>query len=857
VAGVRHDDRPISEAKLEIGRVRTPPLLESRVGEVRVLAQRVGVVLEAEVRKRSHRLEPGGEPRQRLGRIRERVPVVVAESMAPRRTVSRDADDVEARATQSNELVPQVLLRIVRGDERQGHEIVVKADLVLECLELEEPLEQVRPVVVLRRVKHEVGRPQPANVLPPRELERALEARVDVVAEGKVAAAARELPQRHDLPSTEPVEEAFVLGVCEPALSERKEEATVEQFLHALHDGCMCGICGIARFGAPPETATVEAMAAELDHRGPDAAGSFSGDGVALAARRLAIVDLSEAGAQPFASEDGSLQLVHNGEVYNYRELRRELEAAGHRFRSQTDTEVLLASYVEWGDSCVERFNGMWAFALWDGPRRRLFCSRDRFGVKPFYYRHDEGRFVFASEPRAFRADPQTRLEADRRAVHDYLDQAYLDHTGGTFFAGIERLPPAHSLILDEGGLHLRRYWQLELCDPPPGDAADALRELVLDSIRLRLRSDVPIGTALSGGLDSSTIAVAVDRLLRTEAESAAAAGPEQRTFTAYFEARGFDERPYARAVVERTRARPAWTTFGDRELAADLPAIVEAQGEPFGSTSICAGWYVMREAKRSGVKVMLDGQGGDEVLAGYRAHLGFFLADLLAGRQLGTLRTELAGFRDLHRPAALATAVARPFAPDSLTRFVRARARGASELVHADLRDASRPEPADGSVFPDRLRRFQEVLLTRRGLPELLRYEDRNSMAHSLEARVPFLDYRVVELCFALPADELIRAGETKSVLRRAFGDLLPSEVRARRDKVGFVTPEGDWMRGALGELTADVFASHSFRERGFVDASAARRRLERHRRGEHRAGMELWRALNLELWAREFLDA
>jgi asparagine synthase (glutamine-hydrolysing) len=618
----------------------------------------------------------------------------------------------------------------------------------------------------------------------------------------------------------------------------------------------MCGICGIVALGRPPETETVARMAAELDHRGPDGNGSYEAEGVALGFRRLAIIDLSDAGLQPFASEDGALQIVHNGEVYNYRELRRELEAKGHRFRSATDTEVMLAAYREWGDGCVERFNGMWAFALWDGPRRRLFCSRDRFGVKPFYYRFGGGRFVFASEPRAFRGDPSTWLEANPRAVHDYLDQAYLDHTDETFFAGIRKLPPAHSLVVDESGLRTQRYWSLEQHDPPAGDAADALRELFLDSIRLRLRSDVPAGTALSGGLDSSAIAVTVDHLLKTEKENAVAVGPRQRTFTAYFDVPGFDERPYAEAVVGRTEAEPHWITFGPDELATDLPAIVEAQGEPFGSTSICAGWYVMREARRAGVTVMLDGQGGDEVLAGYRAHLGFRLADLLAAGRLRELGGELRSFHGVHSASALLTTMSRPFAPEALTRLVRSRTRGAGALVHPHLR-ALEPAPAANghAPFPDRLRRHQQLILTRRGLPELLRYEDRNSMAHAIEARVPFLDYRIVELCFSLPGGELIRGGRTKDVLRRALGDLLPPTVRDRRDKLGFVTPERLWLRGKLGELAGDVFASRAFAERGFVDAAAARRRLERHRRGEVEAGMELWRALNLELWARACL--
>ncbi|TML12464.1 MAG: asparagine synthase (glutamine-hydrolyzing) [Actinobacteria bacterium] len=618
----------------------------------------------------------------------------------------------------------------------------------------------------------------------------------------------------------------------------------------------MCGICGIVALGRPAETDTVGRIAAELDHRGPDGDGSYSAEGVALGFRRLAIIDLSDAGMQPFTSTDGALRLVHNGEVYNYRELRRELEAKGRRFHSATDTEVILAAYEEWGDRCVERFNGMWAFALWDGRRRRLFCSRDRFGVKPFYYRFDAGRFVFASEPRAFRGDPETRLEPNPRAIRDYLDQAYLDHTEETFFAGIRKLPPAHSLAVDENGLRVSRYWSLEEHEPPGGDAAEALRELFLDSIRLRLRSDVPAGTALSGGLDSSAIAVTVDHLLHTEKENAVAVGPRQRTFTAYFEVPGFDERPYAEAVVGRTTAEPHWITFGPEELAGDLPSIVEALGEPFGSTSICAGWYVMREARRAGVTVMLDGQGGDEVLAGYRAHLGFRLADLLAAGRIRELGEELRSFHGVHSASALVTAMSRPFAPEALTRLVRSRARGAGALVHPDLRGLAPVPAANGSPFPDRLRRHQQLILTRRGLPELLRYEDRNSMAHSIEARVPFLDYRLVELCFSLPGGELIGGGRTKDVLRRALGDLIPPIVRERRDKLGFVTPERTWLRGKLGELAGDVFSSRSFAERGFVDARAARRRLERHRRGEVEAGMELWRALNVELWARTCLD-
>jgi asparagine synthase (glutamine-hydrolysing) len=618
----------------------------------------------------------------------------------------------------------------------------------------------------------------------------------------------------------------------------------------------MCGICGIVELDRPASVEDVRAMRSALAHRGPDGEGLYAGEGAALGFRRLAIIDLSTGGNQPMSTADGRFHLVHNGEIYNYRELRPELEAKGHRFCTATDTEVLLAAYAEWGERCVERFNGMWAFAIWDERDRRLFCSRDRFGVKPFYYRLEGGHLAFASEPKAFRAVDRLRLRPDEGAIRDYLEQGYLDQGEHTFFRDVKRLPPAHTLTFDANGMRLRRYWQLLPADPPAGDPAEAVRVLFLDAVRLRLRSDVAVGTCLSGGIDSSAIAGAVSHLLRTEHENAQAVGARQRTFTAYFDDPGFDERPYARAVVGQTAAEPTWVSFDDRELVDDLPRIVEAQDEPFGSTSMAAQWYVMRSARQAGLTVMLDGQGGDEVLGGYRAFVGFHLADLLAAARIVSFAQELRAFRPTLGAGALAVATARPFAPEALTRIVRSRARGSAGLVHPALRTVGVPADVNGASFGARLRRHQQLLLTRRGLPELLRYEDRNSMAHSLEARVPFLDYRFVELLFSLPGDELIRRGETKSVLRRALGDLLPASVLSRRDKLGFITPTGRFLRGRLGELAAEVFASPSFAERGWVDAAAARRRLELHRSGDLEAGFELWRALNLELWARSFLD-
>jgi asparagine synthase (glutamine-hydrolysing) len=601
----------------------------------------------------------------------------------------------------------------------------------------------------------------------------------------------------------------------------------------------MCGIAGVVALDRPPERAAVETMISDLAHRGPDGRGLFADDGVCLGHLRLAILDLSDAGLQPM--QDGELQLIHNGEIYNYIELREELRGRGHRFSTGTDTEVMLAAYREWGERCVERFNGMWAFAIWDGARRTVFCSRDRLGIKPLYYRLEGGRFAFASEPW-----PLHREKANLRAVRDYLEHGYLDQGDETFFDGVLRLPPAHSLTFGPNGLRIHRYWDLEPTEAP-ADAVEAVRETFLDAVRLQLRSDVPVGTCLSGGIDSSSIAVAV----------AYHGHDHQQTVTAYFDDPGFDERPYARAVVERTGAEAHWVSFDADDLVADLPAIVQAQGEPFGSTSICAGWYVMRAARAAGLTVMLDGQGGDELLAGYRASFGYRLSDLLRAGRIVEATQELRAFSHVHGPRWAAVALAAPHVPERARLAARSRLRGSAPLVAPSLRVAAPTrEHGNGALFPDRLRRQLHLLLTRRGLPELLRYEDRNSMAHSLEARVPLLDHRLVQLAFSLSGGELIRNGETKSVLRRALTDLLPPQVSGRRDKLGFVTPERRFFRGALGDFAADVFASRSFRDRGFVDARAADDRLARHRRGDVEAGMELWRALNLELWARRFLD-
>lgn len=613
----------------------------------------------------------------------------------------------------------------------------------------------------------------------------------------------------------------------------------------------MCGLCGIVDFDGDIEVGQVTQMTASLAHRGPDDVGTWDEPGIALGFRRLSILDLSPAGRQPMADPQDRYRLIHNGEVYNYLELRSQLEGHGYHFGTGTDTEVILAAYDLWGRRCVERFNGMWAFALWDRHRRELFCSRDRFGIKPFYYRCDGRRFVFASELKAFRAAGQP-LAADESRVREYLEHGLIDHTARTFFRGIRQLPPAHVLVLAESGLHLEPYWSLEE-RPFDGEASTTFRELFLDSIRLRLRSDVPIGTSLSGGLDSSGIACVVDLLMRTDSEVTLPVGERQQVFTAYFDGPGLDERPYADDVVRQTRSKSHTISFSPAELLDELPAIVEAQDEPFRSTATPQ-WFVMRRAREAGVTVMLDGQGGDEVLGGYDGYFGFLFGDLLLNGRLRTLAAEFGAYRRL-RDVGVAHALAsltRPFLPDALLWSARSRVGGARKLLHPDLRAHPVVLPVTESVFPDRFRRRLQVVLTQR-LPELLRYEDRNSMAHSIEARLPYLDYRLVELMFSVEPQNLISEGRAKVILRDSLADLLPQSVRGRTDKVGFDTPEATWLSGPLATFARELLTSRACRERGWIDVEAATRGLRGH---DGPPGSPLWRAISLELWAQTFID-
>lgn len=603
----------------------------------------------------------------------------------------------------------------------------------------------------------------------------------------------------------------------------------------------MCGIAGVVRFdGGLADPVLVERMSALLAHRGPDGAGTLIEGPIGLAHRRLAIIDLSDEGRQPMSTADGSLAIVFNGEVFNFLELRGELERAGHRFRTGTDTEVVLAAYAEWGRECLSRFNGMFALAILDRRRREVFFARDRLGVKPLYYTRDGDRLLFASECKALLADPSVGRTPCPTTLATFLAWGVLDHSELTLFEGIRQLPPGHWMVANEQGLQEPvRWWSLSvngaIGSTPELEAAAPSRLLALltDAVRLRLRADVPVGTCLSGGIDSSTIVALIAGLLRDEHPSSV--GDRQRTFSAVYADPRFDERRYIRAAVEATGVSDACVEPDPERLSEDLLDLIWAQDEPFGSLSIYAQYCVMRLASGS-VTVVLDGQGADEQLAGYLAYQGTYLSTLARQGRLLRLLEEASGTFRHHRGF---------FIDAARQLVVRRRRRGALRIE---------AEPIHR--YAGSLDRVLERETVSTNLPALLHYEDRNAMHFGIEARVPFLDYRVVEFLASLPLDQKLRRGVTKRVLRRAIRGLVPEAIRCRMDKMGFVTPEEVWMGGALAGLVEEVLASESFRSRRYWDATRVAEDYADYRAGRAPYSHEVFRVFITELWLRLFFD-
>jgi asparagine synthase (glutamine-hydrolysing) len=603
----------------------------------------------------------------------------------------------------------------------------------------------------------------------------------------------------------------------------------------------MCGIGGVA--GAPPGEGLLERMAATMVKRGPDGQGTWSDESAGLAATRLAIIDLHDRSNQPMHFE--RLHLAFNGEIYNYRELGEELRGLGHAFVTEGDAEVLIHAWAEWGEEALGRFNGMFAFALWDDEERKLTLATDPFSEKPLYYALCNGRIVFASEIKALLLDPDVPATPDDAAVADYLASDVMTRSAGSYLSGIRRLPGSHVLTFAGGKVHERRYWTPQPVEVPAAydDGVASLRELIVDSIRLRLRSDVPVGTSLSGGIDSSTVVMLSSEL----------AGEHTRhAFTARFPGFARDEWGYASevaaraGVVEHHAAEPKVD-----ELLSDLTAVVRDHEEPIRSLSIYAQWRVMQAAQAAGVTVLLDGQGGDELFAGYLPVLGWALRSMGMGQLVHELRTEP------RRARALMQSFAVDFLPMRLRRSHRrlvACPYAAAPLVASAAKAPLQPlTPWFEDGTPLRRQLVAEAFET--SLPHLLRYADRSSMAWSREVRLPYLDRRIAEFAFSLPASFLYADGVTKRILRDVGRGLVPDSVLARRDKVGFEPPQQMWLNdGRFRKTIGEVLLDPAAKARGLYDTGAIEEDLGR---GRWRDSAGVWRALSIELWLREIVEA
>jgi len=640
----------------------------------------------------------------------------------------------------------------------------------------------------------------------------------------------------------------------------------------------MCGIAGIIEGdNRPVNVSQLEAMTQVLAHRGPDGEGyvllSPRGDAkpirsigplsdsiglgpkgyaVGFGHRRLAILDLSPLGHQPMASPNGKYWVTYNGEIYNYLELREELRTRGYTFRSASDTEVLLTAYQEWGEECLPRLNGMFAFALWDTARRSLLCARDRFGEKPFYYWWDGRQFAFASEIKGL-LPVVKEVRPNQQAVAEYLESGNLDDGSSTFFEGISQLLPGHFLKIQDEQIRIAKYWGLpeEHADARSlPTSVDAFQDVFFDAVRIRMRSDVPVGGCLSGGLDSSSIVCVVQ-------ENRKGNGPFH-TFSSCFDNPTYDERPYIQSVVAHTGVQPHFAFPDPTELRDNVASLIWTQEEPFGSTSIFAQWNVMRLAKQMGVKVLLDGQGADELLGGYPSLFGTYYAELFSKGAWGRLLGEIGQYYRLHGKFGpyIPASFARSLLPPVFVQWVRSHITGSRKWVSAELRgkrgEAGKPP---GGMSPS-LRKHQCQLLAGTGLRALLHYEDRNSMAFGVEARLPFLDYRLVEMLFGLDNSCKIQNGWSKRILRDAMVGILPEQVRLRTDKMGFVTPEDIWFRTSLQGMTRDILQDPRTSQRGYLNVAEALKEFDAHVEGKKNLSSTIWRWVNLELWSRQFMD-
>lgn len=606
----------------------------------------------------------------------------------------------------------------------------------------------------------------------------------------------------------------------------------------------MCGIAGLIhpRLNGASASETMVRMLRAQQHRGPDFTGTWTDGSIFLGHNRLSIIDLSDAARQPM--EYRKKVLVFNGEIYNYIELKKELEGLGHRFYTTSDSEVLLHAYDQWGAACTAKFVGMWAFVIWDSEREHLFASRDRFGIKPFYYIHEGDYFYFASEINTLKMSPLFSSELNISQVSRSLQMGWLGYHDETFYSKVKALPAAHQLDFSKGSLSVSRYWDVGTGKNQSlafDEKRDAFRQLFTDSIRLHLRSDVPVASCLSGGIDSSSIVSMVQHLNP---------GMKYNAFSIYYDGDGdVDERPFINEVLNKyPEIEPHYHSPSGDEIAEHFSHALHHADVPVTGSSFLSQYFLMKMIAKHGIRVVLDGQGADEYLGGYMHSFYRLIGGML---QRGRLTSALFVTSAVNHRLGSNT-------KQSLIHFGKstlAALRDEQSLYALEYRNYFPFMTRDqGAKTPfllkdtggSRLDRFLYHMMFTTSLPSLLHYEDRNSMAFSIESRVPFLDHRLVEFCFSLNDEDRIHGVETKYLLRESMKGIIPDVVYARKDKKGFVTPgENKWLRGPLKFLLDSPFQWPDF-----IRADRANQLMDEYRRGDNSKALLIWRLVVLRAW-------
>lgn len=613
----------------------------------------------------------------------------------------------------------------------------------------------------------------------------------------------------------------------------------------------MCGIAALIRFDDQvPSHDALRRLSDAMRHRGPDDEGLMVHEHVGFAFRRLSIIDLSQAGHQPMESDSGRFSIIFNGEIFNYVELRRELELLGYKFRSSSDTEVLLNAYIEWNVACLEKLNGMWAFVILDKRSGQCFCARDRFGIKPLYCIRTAKFIAFASEVSSILRSGLARPSVDRATVADYLFFGNLDSTDATFYEGVTAVAPGTWMSIErDGTTRSGRYWEMPDEIAEESDL-DELYALFHDAVKIRLRSDVPVGVFLSGGLDSTSIlCAAATQLGRARPITACA-----------FMSPEYDESRYIADTIRKTGADLVPLEIDSANLWSELTRMVEHQDGPVHTPSALIGFCLCRLAAERGIKVILNGQGADETLAGYPNYFASYWQSLLGEMRFRRLLAQLGSYGAHHhlRTMALLKQVLVRF---TKVRLNRLRAyRSAAALRH---RRGLRSHPFYDSALVDCLPRdrmqagnggLDEALrrsVMTSPLPLYLRVEDRNSMAHSIEVRLPFLDYRLVSAVMRIAGTRKLDGFWNKVLLREAMRGKIPESVRTRPDKMGFATPDAKWIR-AWAPAIEGIFRSREFAQRGFFNVPHLLAALRDHVDGSRECHEDIFRAVQVEQYLR-----